>query len=71
MRLGFYRHFKGGEYEVIGVGHHSETGEQLVIYYGGALLWVRPYDNFIEEVDVDGKKVPRFTWLRSPDGKAS
>jgi hypothetical protein len=28
---GIYRHFKGGVYEVIGVGRHSETEEQVVV----------------------------------------
>ena len=30
--LGLYRHYKGGEYEVLGVARHSETHEPLVVY---------------------------------------
>lgn len=51
---GVYRHFKGNEYEVIGVARHSETEEQMVVYralYGERGLWVRPYQMFCEKVD--------------------
>ena len=42
---GRYRHYKGNEYEVIGIARHSETEEDLVVYrklYGDGSLWVRP-----------------------------
>ena len=61
---GRYRHFKGGEYEVLGVARHSETGERLVVYrplYGDGGLWVRPAAMFLETVEADGKTVSRFT----------
>lgn len=60
---GRYRHFKGGEYEVIGVAHHSETLEAMVIYrplYNDSGLWVRPYRMFVEPVEADGRRQPRF-----------
>jgi hypothetical protein len=63
---GLYRHFKGGEYEVIGVARHSETDERLVVYrplYGDGGLWVRPAAMFLESVSHDGRAVPRFTFL--------
>jgi cyclomaltodextrinase / maltogenic alpha-amylase / neopullulanase len=63
---GKYRHFKGGEYEVLGIGKHSETQEDFVIYkalYGEGGLWVRPKDMFFGEKEVDGKMVPRFAKL--------
>ena len=61
--LGRYRHYKGGEYEVIGVARHSETHEPLVVYRplredGG--WWVRPHAMFFEEVVIDGVRQPRF-----------
>jgi hypothetical protein len=61
---GRYRHYKGNFYEVIGVARHSETGEKLVVYrclYEDRSLWVRPLGMFIENVIVDGRKVPRFS----------
>ncbi len=66
---GKYRHYKGKEYEVTGVARHSETLEEMVIYralyespeFGKNALWVRPAKMFLEDVTVNGKKVPRFS----------
>ena len=66
MKLGKYKHYKGKEYEVIGIAKHSETLEELVVYkalYGSGDLWVRPFKMFEEEVEVDGQKVPRFKYI--------
>jgi len=63
---GRYRHYKGKEYEVIGVARHSETQELLVVYrplYGEGGLWVRPAAMFAENVTIDGKILPRFARL--------
>ena len=65
-RLGRYRHYKGGEYEVVGVARHSETLEALVVYrplYNATGLWARPYGMFFEQVDHEGKKQPRFAFI--------
>lgn len=62
--LGKYRHYKGKEYEVIGIAKHSETLEDMVVYralYGEAEIWVRPIQMFLEEVEVNGKRLPRFS----------
>jgi hypothetical protein len=67
LKLGRYRHYKGNDYEVIGVGQHSETLENLVVYralYGTHDLWVRPLEMFTEEIEVDGKKIPRFAFIK-------
>lgn len=61
--LGRYRHYKGGEYEVIGVARHSETHEPLVVYRpldNATGWWVRPHAMFFESVSVDGALRPRF-----------
>ena len=61
--LGRYRHYKGGEYEVIGVARHSETHEPLVVcrpLYNATGLWVRPHAMFFEIVKVDGERQARF-----------
>ena len=66
--LGRYRHYKGNEYEVLGVVRHSETLEPLVLYrplYNHSGLWVRPYAMFFEPVEVNGQLMPRFA--RVPD----
>ena len=66
LPTGKYRHYKGNDYEVIGVATHSETREPMVVYrplYGEMGLWVRPLAMFMEEVTVEGKAVPRFAKL--------
>ncbi len=60
---GRYRHYKGQEYEVIGIGKHSETMERLVFYralYGEMELWARPAEMFLEKVAVGDLLVQRF-----------
>lgn len=65
---GLYEHYKGNRYQVIGTAIHTETREELVVYtslydapgFPTGSLWVRPKKMFEEEVEVDGKKVPRF-----------
>lgn len=66
MKPGKYRHFKGNEYEVIGIAKDSETLEDMVVYkalYGEGGLWVRPKTMFEETVERDGKTFPRFTYI--------
>jgi hypothetical protein len=63
---GRYRHYKGGDYEVLGVVRHSETLEALVLYrplYGHGGDWVRPHAMFFETVVIDGVAQPRFSRL--------
>lgn len=63
---GRYRHYKGGEYEVIGVARHSETLEPLVLYrplYNATGMWVRPYVMFFGDLEVEGRMVRRFSPL--------
>ena len=65
IKPGRYRHFKGNEYEVIGLARHSETQEEMVIYralYGDFGLWVRPARMWNETVERDGKTFRRFTY---------
>ena len=62
--LGRYRHFKGNEYEVLGVARDSESEQEYVVYralYGERGLWIRPLSMFTEEVERDGRRQPRFT----------
>jgi len=71
LKPGKYKHYKGTIVEVIGVALHSETLEKMAVYkhpnsiegMGENSLWVRPLSMFLETVDVDGKKVPRFKFL--------
>lgn len=66
IKLGKYRHFKGNEYEVIGIARHSETLEEMVVYralYGEGGLWVRPAEMWNETVEREGKTFLRFTYL--------
>jgi cyclomaltodextrinase len=68
LQPGKYKHYKGKLYEVIGISRHSETLEELVVYKAlyqpeGENLWVRPLKMFTEEVEIEGKKMPRFEFL--------
>ena len=65
VKLGTYKHFKGGRYEVIAIAKHSETEERMVVYkalYGDGGIWVRPEKMWEEEVIFEGKKTKRFTY---------
>ena len=72
---GRYRHYKGGLYTVLGVAHHSETHEELVVYraeypsneFGDRALWVRPKTMFLETVEVEGRQVPRFAFVETSE----
>ncbi len=65
LKLGIYEHYKKIKVEVIGVAKHSETLEEMVVYrhLNTGELWVRPLAMFMENVEIDGKKVPRFRYL--------
>lgn len=66
IRMGKYRHYKGGEYEVIGVARHSETLEPLVIYralYGDGGIWARPAAMWNDTIERDGITCTRFTYI--------
>ncbi len=68
IRPGRYRHFKGNEYEVLGVAKHSETLEPMVVYralYGEGGLWVRPLSMWTEQVERDGYSGPRFIYIEA------
>lgn len=68
IETGLYKHYKGNLYEVIGIAHHSETLEELVVYkalydtpdFGYGAIWVRPLAMFNETIVVDGREVKRF-----------
>lgn len=63
---GRYRHYKGQDYQVLGIAKHSETNEQLVVYrylYGDQGLSVRPVEMFLESVEMGGEVIPRFSYI--------
>ena len=66
IKKGRYRHFKGMEYEVLGVAKHSETLEEMVVYralYGEGDIWVRPAAMWNETVEREGKTFQRFCYI--------
>ncbi len=70
IKTGLYQHYKGKEYEVIGIAKHSETLEELVIYkalydsedFGKNAIWARPVSMFTDTITIDGKEIPRFEY---------
>ncbi len=72
IKLGRYKHYKGGLYKVLGIVKHSETLEELVLYeclYENktAKAWVRPLKMFNEKIKLNGKMVARFEYLGEVD----
>ena len=71
LKLGVYRHYSGKFYEVLGIAHHSETLEPLVVYqglyecekFGPNPLWVRPFQMFVEKITINGKEQARFEFV--------
>lgn len=66
IRPGRYRHYKGNDYQVLGLATHSETLEPMVVYralYGEYGVWVRPAKMWNELVEVSGQQVPRFCYV--------
>lgn len=69
IKLGYYRHYKGGIAKVIDEAKNSETGETYVTYYhkesetGQIVLWVRPKQMFLDTVTINGKQTPRFEYI--------
>ena len=66
IKLGKYRHYKGNEYEVLGIAKHSETLEPMVVYkalYGDGELWARPASMWNETIEKDGKTFKRFEFI--------
>lgn len=66
IKIGKYRHFKGGEYQVLYLARHSETGEEMVVYqalYGERGVWVRPLSMWFETIERDGMVYQRFTCI--------
>jgi cyclomaltodextrinase / maltogenic alpha-amylase / neopullulanase len=67
LKFGVYEHYKGKRYEVLGVARHSETLEELVVYkklYDDGGLWVRPLGMFLGDVEVEGRIMPRFKFIK-------
>lgn len=67
IKTGLYRHYKGNDYFVFQVAHHSETREPLVFYrclYGDYSWWVRPLEMFTETVELASETIPRFRFVR-------
>ncbi|RYF29153.1 MAG: DUF1653 domain-containing protein [Chloroflexi bacterium] len=68
---GVYRHYKGNFYEVIDVGCHTETHDYFVVYRAlyekaqSPTIWMRPYDMFMQTVEIDGKNISRFEKIQN------
>ncbi len=70
IKLGKYRHFKGGEYQVVGTARHSESLAVMVIYKplydlkeGELETWVRPIEMFFDTKEHEGETVARFAFI--------
>lgn len=64
---GHYKHFKGGEYVVLNVAKDHETCREQAVYmqiHDKPIIWVRPLDMFLEDVDDHGNVKPRFSLIQ-------
>jgi hypothetical protein len=65
---GTYEHYKGLRYKIIGVAHHSESLEEMVVYqalYGKNDIWVRPLAMFLDDITFEGRSLPRFRFVNA------
>jgi hypothetical protein len=62
IKLGIYKHYKGGMYKVLGIGRHTEENQELVIYQSLETndIWIRPVEMFFEIVKTENYQGPRF-----------
>ena len=76
-KKGRYRHYKGGEYELLFIARHSETDEPMAVYRAlydcpdtplGEGVWARPLSMWTEKVEVNGQTVPRFRFIGDASG---
>jgi len=68
VKPGIYRHYKGKDYEVVGIATHTETEQPHVVYralYGDYTLCIRPLDMFIEQVEKGDYKGRRFQLVKA------
>jgi hypothetical protein len=68
FKPGIYRHYKGNLYRAFFVGRLSEDREkEMVVYYSleRKTYWIRPLAMFTENVEIEGKTLPRFEWVKS------
>ena len=66
LKKGLYKHYKGNMYQVYMTAQHSETQEWMVVYkalYGQKGMWVRPYEMFVQKVEIEGVLKERFSFV--------
>lgn len=66
VKLGLYKHFRGGEYRLLSVGRHvKDPAQEFAVYQSKktGYVWLRPLPMFFEEVERDAYKGPRFRYL--------
>lgn len=68
IALGYYEHYKGKMYLLIGIAQSSENSDEFAAIYiplyphQGAGIMFRPLDMFMETVEHEGRTVPRFKY---------
>lgn len=67
LQTGIYKHYKGGEYELLYIAKQTESEEELAVYRSlkDNKIWTRSLVNWQEEVEADGENRARFTFLES------
>lgn len=70
IKKGVYRHYKGGKYLLIGEAKNSEDKQDLVVYQSldDDKIWCRPKKMFVEEIETEDGKKPRFELISEDEG---
>ena len=69
LQVGIYKHYKGGEYQLLYVAKNEKDQKETVVYksLSDNKIWTRPLSQWIELIEMDEKSVKRFEYIRASE----